>query len=129
MPSLPVCKTPLDAAKALLDQLLAAPAESALVKALGEPGDDKTKEFLRDVASKAAVAMIKGPGADKAPELLKAFEAVLDDPPKNKKGGTVGSSSAEFALPRTWCLSAHCKCLTITVPLAHPKARKFVSCG
>ena len=88
MPSLPVCKTPLDAAKALLDQLLAAPAESALVKALGEPGDDKTKEFLRDVASKAAVAMIKGPGADKAPELLKAFEAVLDDPPKNKKGGT-----------------------------------------
>ena len=68
-------------------QLLAAPTECVLVKSIGEAGNDDAAKNLRAVAAKAGLSMVRGPGAAKAPELLAAFEAILDNPPTNSAGG------------------------------------------
>ena len=61
------------------------------VKALGEKGDDKTKEFLRDVAGKAALAMI----AARAPTRRRRSSR-----PSRRRSTRVTSASPPASSPR-----------------------------
>ena len=87
MAPLPKCTTSEEASNALLTQLLAEPTTCVLVKSLGEAGNDDAPQRLRDVAYKAGLAMVRGPGAKKAGEVLAAFEKIIANPPENSKGG------------------------------------------
>lgn len=98
MPALPKCTTASEAADALLAQLLAEPLTCVLVKSIGEAGNDDASQRLRDVAFKAGLNMVRGPGAKKAADVLAAFEKILADPPVNSAGGKERAVAGVLAL-------------------------------